>query len=78
MVQQLHLAHTPANLALYVAVYRDVENVTFLREQLLAGNAEFEYAFIDASMVSDQPCISICFQSNPIQFNPISTPLPHI
>ncbi|KAG9790355.1 hypothetical protein KCU88_g1239, partial [Aureobasidium melanogenum] len=51
MVQQLHLAHTPANLALYVAVYRDVENVTFLREQLLAGNAEFEYAFIDASMV---------------------------
>ncbi|KAL2415495.1 EKC/KEOPS complex subunit [Exophiala dermatitidis] len=51
MVQQLHLAHTPANLALYVAVYRNVENVTFLREQLLAGNADFEYAFIDATLV---------------------------
>jgi len=32
-------------------MYTDVENASFLREQLLAGNAEFEYAFIDASMI---------------------------
>ncbi|EXJ83430.1 hypothetical protein A1O1_07053 [Capronia coronata CBS 617.96] len=51
MVQSIHLAHTPANVTLYVAVYREVENAAFLKQQLLAGNAEFEYAFIDASMI---------------------------
>ncbi len=51
MVETIHLAHTPPELALHVAMYTDVENASFLREQLLAGNAEFEYAFIDASMV---------------------------
>jgi EKC/KEOPS complex subunit CGI121/TPRKB len=35
----------------YVALYRDVQNAAFLRQQLLSGNKEFEYAFIDASMV---------------------------
>jgi len=51
MVETIHLAHTPPELALHVAMYTDVENASFLREQLLAGNAEFEYAFIDASMI---------------------------
>ncbi|KIW55243.1 hypothetical protein PV05_07538 [Exophiala xenobiotica] len=51
MVETIHLAHTPPELALHVAVYTDVENASFLKEQLLAGNAEFEYAFIDASMI---------------------------
>ena len=51
MVETIHLAHMPPELALHVAMYTDVENASFLKEQLLAGNAEFEYAFIDASMV---------------------------
>jgi len=51
MVETVHLAHMPPDLAVYVALYRNVENAAFLKEQLLAGNAEFEYAFIDASMV---------------------------
>ena len=41
----------PPDLALHVALYRDVQNATFLKQQLLAGNVDFEYAFIDASMV---------------------------
>ena len=41
----------PPELALHAALYQDVRNAAFLREQLLAGNAEFEYAFIDASTV---------------------------
>lgn len=42
-----HLSLTPV----HVALYRDVQNAAFLRGQLLAGQEEFEYAFIDASMV---------------------------
>ncbi|KIX08043.1 uncharacterized protein Z518_02698 [Rhinocladiella mackenziei CBS 650.93] len=51
MVSTIHLAHMPPDLLLYVALYVDVSNAAFLKDQLLAGNAEFEYAFIDASMI---------------------------
>jgi hypothetical protein len=44
--------HLPS-LPVHVALYRDVQNAAFLKGQLLAGNAEFEYAFIDASMVCE-------------------------
>lgn len=42
-----HLQHYP----LYVALFKDVQNAPFLRKQLLEGNTDFEYAFLDASMV---------------------------
>jgi len=51
MAEQIHLAHMPPDLAVYLAYYQDVKNASFLRDQLLAGNAQFEYAFIDARMV---------------------------
>ena len=51
MVEQISLVHMPSELAVYAAFYRDLQNAKFLREQLLAGNSDFEYAFIDASMV---------------------------
>ncbi|KAI1609496.1 kinase binding protein CGI-121-domain-containing protein [Exophiala viscosa] len=51
MVETVHLSHMPPELALFAALYTDVENASFLKDQLLAGNADFEYAFIDASMV---------------------------
>ena len=51
MLQTLQLAHMPLELAVYVALYKDVENASHLKEQLLAGNTDFEYAFIDASMI---------------------------
>ena len=50
-LQTLHLAHLPASLAVHVALYRDLGNAAFLRQQLLDGNADFEYALIDASVV---------------------------
>jgi EKC/KEOPS complex subunit CGI121/TPRKB len=34
-----------------VALFKHVSNAAFLRSQLLAANAEFDYAFLDASMV---------------------------
>jgi EKC/KEOPS complex subunit CGI121/TPRKB len=51
MLQTLSLAHMPPELAVHVALYTDVENAPFLKAQLLAGNTDFEYAFIDASTI---------------------------
>ena len=50
-MEQVKLAHMPPELVVYATYFSDLENASFLREQLLAGNAEFEYALIDASMV---------------------------
>jgi hypothetical protein len=50
-LETVHLAHLPDNLAVHIALYKDLKNASFLREQLIGGNSEFEYAFIDASMV---------------------------
>ncbi|KAF1352850.1 CGI-121-domain-containing protein [Lizonia empirigonia] len=35
-----------------VALFKHVNNAEFLRSQLLAANPEFDYAFLDAAMVS--------------------------
>ncbi|PGH00760.1 hypothetical protein GX51_05641 [Blastomyces parvus] len=50
-VQTIQLSHVPAHSPVHVALYRDLENASFLKEQLLAGNTEFEYAFIDAATI---------------------------
>lgn len=50
-LQTLQLEHVPSTHSAHVALYRDVRNAAFLHSQLLSRNAEFEYAFIDASMV---------------------------
>ncbi|KAJ5095760.1 hypothetical protein NUU61_005116 [Penicillium alfredii] len=50
-LETIALPHLPPSLPVHVALYRDVQNSAFLKQQLLAGNAEFEYALIDASMV---------------------------
>ncbi|KAI4952666.1 hypothetical protein J4E91_003138 [Alternaria rosae] len=35
----------------HVALFKDVKNASFLRRQLLEANPEFDYAFLDASMI---------------------------
>lgn len=55
MLQTLHLSHLPPSLAVHVALYQDLQNASYLRQQLLAGNSEFEYALIDASVVRRTP-----------------------
>lgn len=52
MLQTFHLSHLPPSLAVHVALFRDVRNASHLRQQLIDGNSEFEYAFIDANVVS--------------------------
>jgi EKC/KEOPS complex subunit CGI121/TPRKB len=52
LLQSIHLEHLPASHILRVALFHSVTNAAYLQQQLLDGNAEFEYAFIDASAVS--------------------------
>lgn len=46
------LEHLPDSHSVRIALFRQVENAAFLHQQLLARNAAFEYAFVDASAVS--------------------------
>ncbi|TVY85662.1 EKC/KEOPS complex subunit, partial [Lachnellula willkommii] len=48
--QTIHLEHLPTT-PIHIALYRNVTNASFLQQQLLAGNTDFEYAFIDASVI---------------------------
>ncbi|KAH0562846.1 hypothetical protein GP486_002533 [Trichoglossum hirsutum] len=50
-VLSVNLEHTPLDLPIHIALFRNVENSAFLKQQLLDCNEEFEYAFIDASVV---------------------------
>lgn len=54
LLQTLHLEHHPLGYQVHVALFEQVRNAAFLQDQLLAGNEEFEYAFVDAQIVSDQ------------------------
>jgi EKC/KEOPS complex subunit CGI121/TPRKB len=56
LLQSLHLEHLPESYTLHVALFHSVANASFLHQQLLAGNSEFEYAFIDACIVSFVSC----------------------
>ena len=51
-VQTFTLPHYDA-YPVHVALFKDVTNAAFLRSQLLEANPEFDYAFLDASMVSN-------------------------
>ncbi|KAF3069279.1 EKC/KEOPS complex subunit [Trichoderma lentiforme] len=63
-VETIQLEHVPASYRVYLALFRNVKNAAFLHQQLLARNAEFEYAFIDAStIVSRMHLLSAVFKA---------------
>jgi EKC/KEOPS complex subunit CGI121/TPRKB len=51
VIETVALDHLPASYAVHLAFFRNVSNAAFLHSQLLAHNSDFEYAFIDASIV---------------------------
>lgn len=58
-MESIALEHLPETHTLHLALYNDVSNAAELHAQLLARNPEFEYALIDASIVSSpRPVIS--------------------
>ncbi|KAF2224880.1 kinase binding protein CGI-121-domain-containing protein [Elsinoe ampelina] len=55
-----HLEQYPV----YAALFENVENASFLRDQLLQGNTDFEYTFLDASMIlSRDHLLAACFKA---------------
>jgi len=52
LLQTINLEHLPTDYTIHIALYRNIKNASFLHQQLLAGNTDFEYALIDASIVS--------------------------
>ncbi|KAI2469594.1 hypothetical protein F4781DRAFT_215563 [Annulohypoxylon bovei var. microspora] len=51
VVETIHLEHIPSTHTVHMALFKEVTNSEFLQQQLLKRNAEFEYAFIDATSV---------------------------
>jgi hypothetical protein len=45
----------------HVALFKNVKNASFLRRQLLEANPEYDYAFLDASMVGHGSLPVHCF-----------------
>jgi Kinase binding protein CGI-121 len=74
MLETIHLAHIPPHLPIYITLYHSLQNAAFLRQQLLAGNSDFEYAFIDASMVQRNQSPFMLQIINTAQVDPITNP----
>ncbi|KAI1812576.1 hypothetical protein GGS20DRAFT_578230 [Poronia punctata] len=53
-LQTIPLEHIPPTHTVHIALFKDVTNADFLHRQLLARNSEFEYAFIDAEVITSQ------------------------
>ncbi|GAM85393.1 hypothetical protein ANO11243_034000 [Dothideomycetidae sp. 11243] len=60
---------------LYAGLFRDVANAGFLRKQLLEGNSEFEYTFLDAATIlSREHLLAACFRAiNDLALNRLRT-----
>ena len=56
--QTYRLPHLPPEQPVHVALYEDVTNSSDLKRALLAGDGDYEYAFIDAGAVRTWPIIS--------------------
>ena len=60
IVQLPHLQNHP----LQIALFKNVKNASFLRQQLLEGNSEYGYAFLDASvLLSRHHVFAACFRA---------------
>jgi len=51
LLQSINLEHLPVDYTIHIALFHDIKNAAFLHQQLLAGNTDFEYALIDASII---------------------------
>ncbi|KAF5872091.1 putative protein cgi121 protein [Botrytis fragariae] len=73
LLQTISLEHLPESHTLHIALYRNLTNASFLHQQLLTGNTDFEYAFIDASVVRSLH-LSLLFSPSQITHNPSIAP----
>ncbi|KAL9641295.1 MAG: hypothetical protein Q9204_000144 [Flavoplaca sp. TL-2023a] len=70
LLQSFKLDHLPEDFAVHIALYQNVRNAAFLQQQLLQGNTDFEYAFIDASAIlSSTHLLAAIFRAANDKFN---------
>ncbi|KJZ75475.1 hypothetical protein HIM_05171 [Hirsutella minnesotensis 3608] len=63
-LETVSLEHLPSSHTVHLALFRRVRNAAFLHRQLLDRNADFEYAFVDASViVSRRQLLSAVFKA---------------
>ncbi|KAJ8115848.1 hypothetical protein ONZ43_g4574 [Nemania bipapillata] len=68
ILETVQLEHIPSTHSVHIAVFRDVENAAFLHQQLLARNPDFEYALIDAGVItSSLQVLSAAFRAINVQ-----------
>ena len=69
MMETINIPHLP-DYPLTIGLFKDVKNASFLRKQLLEGNTDFEYAFLDAStIISRNHVFAACFRAINDQIN---------
>lgn len=62
-METLTLPHLPDTI-LQICLFNNVQNASFLRQQLLEGNSDFEYAFLDASvLLSRSHVLAACWRA---------------
>lgn len=62
-METIILPHLPDS-PIQVCLFKNVQNAAFLRQQLLQGNTDFEYAFLDASvLISRSHVLAACFRA---------------
>ena len=62
-METITLPHLPDS-PIQACLFKNVQNAASLRQQLLEGNTDFEYAFLDASvLVSRSHVLAACFRA---------------
>lgn len=62
-METVTLPHLP-NQPLHIILFRNLANAPFLRQQLLQGNSDFQYAFLDAATIlSRDQVLGGCFRA---------------
>ncbi|KAI0377534.1 hypothetical protein F5Y04DRAFT_264077 [Hypomontagnella monticulosa] len=70
VLETIQLEHVPLTHTVHIGVFKDVTNSEFLHQQLLSRNAEYEYAFIDASsVISRFQVLAAIYKAITIQLN---------
>lgn len=63
-METITLPHLPVTHSLHAILFENVENAAFLRQQLLEGNTDYEYAFLDASvLLSRKHIFAACWKA---------------
>lgn len=63
-MESIQLPHVPLTHTLHVTLFQNIENAGFLRQQLLEGNTDYEYAFLDtAVLLSRKHALAACWRA---------------